>query len=58
MRLLKVFVSELCPLQFQSSVDHPHGSGQNHIHCPYGRYHIVSYLYSFLKASWEVYFHI
>lgn len=33
--LLKVFVSELCPLQLQSSVDHPHGSGQDHIHHPF-----------------------
>lgn len=30
--LLKVFVSELYPLQLQSSVDHPHGSGKDHIH--------------------------
>lgn len=33
MGLLNVFISEFCPLQLQSSVDHPHGSSQDHVHC-------------------------
>lgn len=33
--LMKVFISELCPLELQSGVDHPHGSGEDHVHGPF-----------------------
>lgn len=34
--LMKVFIPELCPLKLQSSVDHPHGSGEDHVHGTFG----------------------
>lgn len=33
---MKVFISKLGPLKLQASVDHPHGSGEDHIHGPFG----------------------
>lgn len=33
--LMKVFISELGPLELQSSVDHPHGSSEDHVHGPF-----------------------
>lgn len=33
--LPKVLVSELHPLQLKPSVDHPHGSSQDHVHRPF-----------------------
>lgn len=32
--LLEIFISEPYSLQLESCVDHPHGCGQDYIHCP------------------------
>lgn len=44
--LPKVLVSELHPLQLKPSVDHPHGSSRDHVHCPFTDNNRLAVLFS------------
>lgn len=54
--LMKVFIPELCPLKLQSSVDHPHGSGEDHIDGPFRDNTWVTILIPFYRIHMELYY--